>query len=252
MLARYVPVRTLAVYGGTQLRGQIQQIPTTAIVVGTPGRLLDHIGRRTLDPSTIEILVLDEVDRMYDLGFRDDVDRIIECLRQSPADDPGLRHAQRRRRDAHREAHGTSRADRDREPDADRRRGPADVLRRRARPQAGDARALIRDRKPDRTIVFTRTRFTADRVAYALQQEGFDAQEIHSGLPQRRREAILDAFRKGEARSPDRHGRRRSWARHPGRGPRDQLRHPAGRGGLRPPRGPHRAHGARRAGRSPS
>src|SRR3989339_882303 len=70
-------LRTYAIYGGVDINAQIRNIPQADIIVGTPGRILDHMKRRTLDLGNIKILVLDEVDRMLDMGFLKDVDRII-------------------------------------------------------------------------------------------------------------------------------------------------------------------------------
>lgn len=70
-------IKTTSVYGGVGIEPQIKNIKRADVVVGTPGRILDHIGRRTIDFSNLRFLVLDETDRMLDMGFIDDVDRII-------------------------------------------------------------------------------------------------------------------------------------------------------------------------------
>jgi ATP-dependent RNA helicase DeaD len=76
-------LNVLAVYGGVKINSQIRKIYSTDIIVGTPGRILDHINRKTLRLDKIEFLVLDEVDRMFDMGFRKDVEKIInECPKQ--------------------------------------------------------------------------------------------------------------------------------------------------------------------------
>jgi len=67
-----------SVYGGVSITPQIQKLRITDVVVGTPGRILDHINRRTIDFENVKILVLDEADRMLDMGFKDDVERIID------------------------------------------------------------------------------------------------------------------------------------------------------------------------------
>ena len=73
-------LKVLAVYGGVNINSQIRQISTTDVLVGTPGRIIDHIDRETLRLDGIKILVLDEVDRMFDMGFSRDVEKIIkEC-----------------------------------------------------------------------------------------------------------------------------------------------------------------------------
>ncbi len=75
--SKYRPLGIIAVYGGVGINPQIQGLKTAEIVVGTPGRILDHIARNTIRLGRVKILVLDEADRMFDMGFKDDVERII-------------------------------------------------------------------------------------------------------------------------------------------------------------------------------
>jgi len=76
-------LNVLAVYGGVKIDSQIRKLGTTDILVGTPGRILDHLDRRTLRLDNIKFLVLDEVDRMFDMGFSKDVEKIIkECPKE--------------------------------------------------------------------------------------------------------------------------------------------------------------------------
>jgi len=77
LFARYTKLRTACVYGGVPINKQFSQIKVAEIVVGTPGRILDHLKRRTLDLSHVKTIVLDEADRMLDMGFVDDVERIM-------------------------------------------------------------------------------------------------------------------------------------------------------------------------------
>ncbi len=80
--SKYKSLRIVAVFGGISINPQIEHLRTADVVIGTPGRILDHIGRRTLELSTVNTLVLDEADRMLDMGFIDDVEKIImECPR---------------------------------------------------------------------------------------------------------------------------------------------------------------------------
>jgi len=79
--SKHKPLEIAVVYGGISINPQILRLRKADVVVGTPGRLLDHIGRRTIDLSNVKILVLDEADRMLDMGFIDDVKQII---RQCP------------------------------------------------------------------------------------------------------------------------------------------------------------------------
>lgn len=74
-------LRITAVYGGVSINPQIESLRKTDVVVATPGRMLDHLQRRTVDLSKVKILVLDEADRMLDMGFIDDVEKIIKNCR---------------------------------------------------------------------------------------------------------------------------------------------------------------------------
>ncbi|MFM8386862.1 MAG: DEAD/DEAH box helicase [Planctomycetia bacterium] len=196
-LARFLPVDEACIYGGTRFPAQVDALRTAAIVVGTPGRLLDHLGRGTLKLDRIETVVLDEVDRMYDLGFRDDVDKLLryasarkQTLLLSATFNEDVQRLVAKHLPEHERFEVQSASltvdevqqtfyvvDRERK---------LDLL-----------MAVAAQRNPTRCIVFVRTKFSADRVAYRLQQQGFNAQEIHSGLVQKRREQILQGFRDG-------------------------------------------------------
>jgi ATP-dependent RNA helicase DeaD len=83
IFSKYKKLNVLPIYGGINIENQIRKIRTTDIIVGTPGRILDHLNRRTLNLSKIKFLVLDEVDRMFDMGFQKDVEMILnECPKQ--------------------------------------------------------------------------------------------------------------------------------------------------------------------------
>ncbi|MAG08149.1 ATP-dependent RNA helicase [Candidatus Woesearchaeota archaeon] len=69
----------IAIYGGVSIGPQIDDLPRADVVVATPGRMLDHLGRRTIDTSKVNILVLDEADRMFEMGFIEDVEQIIRA-----------------------------------------------------------------------------------------------------------------------------------------------------------------------------
>ncbi|MBV9095732.1 MAG: DEAD/DEAH box helicase, partial [Streptosporangiaceae bacterium] len=194
-------VRVLTVYGGPAYEPQIDALAAGVdIVVGTPGRLLDLAERRHLDLSAVQALVLDEADKMLDLGFLPDVERIIGRTpgdRQTmlfsatmPSDVVTLarRHMRRPthvRAEGHDES-GTAPGTRQhvfRTHHLDKIEVLARVL------QAKD-RGL--------TMVFCRTKRTADQVARALTSRGFAAATVHGDLGQGQRERALRAFRGGK------------------------------------------------------
>ncbi|MCG2718864.1 MAG: DEAD/DEAH box helicase [Nanoarchaeota archaeon] len=78
LFSKYTPLQIVEVYGGVSINPQIHRLRNADVVVGTPGRLLDHLQRRTLDLSHVKTLVLDEADRMLDMGFIDDVKKIMQ------------------------------------------------------------------------------------------------------------------------------------------------------------------------------
>ncbi len=81
--AKNKKLNVLAIYGGVNIEPQMRRIAVADVIVGTPGRILDHIQRRTLKLDSVKFLVLDEVDRMFDMGFHKDVERIInECPKE--------------------------------------------------------------------------------------------------------------------------------------------------------------------------
>ncbi|MCK4553092.1 DEAD/DEAH box helicase [Candidatus Pacearchaeota archaeon] len=81
--SKHRDLNVLAVYGGVNIQNQIRRLQDTDVVVGTPGRILDHLSRRTLNLRGVRFLVLDEVDRMFDMGFQIDVKKILrECPKQ--------------------------------------------------------------------------------------------------------------------------------------------------------------------------
>tara|TARA_Y100000310_G_C20678805_1_gene814651 strand:- start:956 stop:2179 length:1224 start_codon:yes stop_codon:yes gene_type:complete len=83
MFSKFKKLTVQAIYGGVSINPQIHNLERTDIVVGTPGRILDHLERRTIDLSQVKILVLDEADRMFDMGFKEDVTKIIgQCKKE--------------------------------------------------------------------------------------------------------------------------------------------------------------------------
>lgn len=197
-LTRFVPVRTVCAYGGTRLDAQARALRDAAIVVGTPGRLLDLIGRGYLDLSSLDAMVLDEVDRMYDLGFREDVDKLLmagkarqQTVLTSATLNDDVEDLIAKHVGDHERILIESRSLTVDEVDqhfyyVDPRRKQDLLL------------EVARELNPTRGIVFVRTRFSVDRVTYQLQQRGINAELIHSGLAQRQRERILERFKNGE------------------------------------------------------
>jgi ATP-dependent RNA helicase DeaD len=189
---------TLPVYGGQPYEHQFRALARgVQVVVGTPGRLLDHVARNTLVLDSVRIVVLDEADEMLDMGFVEDIERILTAL---PADrQTALFSAtipprvQRLARKYLRDPDHLSVAAR--EAVAPRVRQVYYEVSFSAKPEAL-ARILDLE-QPESAIVFVRTRRDADVVAEQLNGSGYIAQAIHGDLTQAQRERVLERFRAG-------------------------------------------------------
>jgi superfamily II DNA/RNA helicase len=194
-------VKVLTVYGGRAYEPQIEALTAGVdIVVGTPGRLLDLSQRRHLDLSAVRALVLDEADKMLDLGFLPDVERII---RLTPADRQTMLFSATMPSDVvtlarrHMSQPTHIRAEGDDEPAPAPatqqfvfRTHPMDKIEVLARVLQASGRGL--------TMVFCQTKRDADQVANALDGRGFAVATVHGDLGQGQRERALRAFRSGK------------------------------------------------------
>ena len=193
--------RVLTVYGGRAYEPQIDALAAGVdIVVGTPGRLLDLAERRHLDLSAVRALVLDEADKMLDLGFLPDVERIVKLTpdrRQTmlfsatmPGDVVTLarRHM---RQPTHIRAEGHD------EP-APAPRTRQHVFRAHQMDKIEVLARVLQARNRGLTMVFCQTKRAADQVATALASRGFAVATVHGDLGQGQRERALRAFRSGK------------------------------------------------------
>jgi ATP-dependent RNA helicase RhlE len=195
---RFTNLRPAVLYGGAGYGRQDQALRQGAdIVVATPGRLLDHMQRGTLRLNQIEILVLDEADRMLDMGFLPDVRRIVErCPRHrqtmlfSATIPPEIEQLSKWAL---------------RNPEVveiGQRRSPAETVTHALYPVASDQKQALLDELLKRTdfdqvLIFCRTKHGADRVARKLQQQGRAVAVLHSNRTQNEREKALNGFRDG-------------------------------------------------------
>jgi ATP-dependent RNA helicase RhlE len=197
----YLPLRSAVVYGGVSIVPQIKALRSGVdIVVATPGRLLDHVQQRTIDLSRIEILVLDEADRMLDLGFIRDIRRILGLL---PAKRQNLLFSATFSDEIRALAGSFLQA-----PaviDAATRNAPPDLVAQVVHPvDSGRKRELLAhlitagDWK--QVLVFTRTKHGANRLAQQLARDGIEADAIHGNKSQSRRTRSLADFKRGEMR----------------------------------------------------
>jgi superfamily II DNA/RNA helicase len=190
-------LQVAAVYGGVGIGPQAKRARHADVVIATPGRLLDLVQRKLVRLDRVRICVLDEADRMLDMGFLPDVTRIMEMLRpdrqtmlfSATLDGEVGRLAARFIADPVR--HEVRGGDGPLVTEADHRFVAVE--------QAGRSRALVRELAADRglTLVFVRTKRGADRLARNLKAEGFRAGALHGGMLQSARERALGRFAAG-------------------------------------------------------
>ncbi len=201
-LAAFKPgVRCVCLYGGQPIGRQIDTLKKRPqIVVATPGRLADHMKRRTVRVDAVQTVVLDEADRMLDMGFVRDVTHLLD--RMNKRKNLGLFSATISRevmdiawvyqRDA---AEITVREDEQNKPDIKQFRmdvsynGKADAIEK-----------ILKETGFDRCMVFCNTKGNTERITKFLQMRDIEAECIHGDIPQRKREQVMDRFRQGKLR----------------------------------------------------
>ncbi len=182
-----------AVYGGVGMEPQIRRLRNTDIVVGTPGRILDHLSRNTLNLNQVKFLVLDEVDRMFDMGFRRDVEKILKYCptdRQTMLFSATISHdidylAKKHTRNA------VEVAVKNQVDPTKLTQFYYDVP---MNMKFSLLVHLLKGEQSDLVMVFSNTRRMVDFIVKNLERNGLNALAIHGGLTQNRRNQVLDEF----------------------------------------------------------
>ncbi|MBI5224700.1 DEAD/DEAH box helicase [Candidatus Micrarchaeota archaeon] len=195
-LGKYTNHSILAVYGGEDIGRQIRQLERgVQILVCTPGRLLDHLERRTVDISKVKMLVLDEADRMLDMGFIDDVRRILKHIspnRQTvffsatmPQEIIGLAKNNMKEHEIINTSSDKLTVEKIAQHYvmADPRHKLTVLLH------------VLNQKKPQLAIIFVRTKRGADNLHFSLERNGLKATALHGNLTQARRERAMNSFR---------------------------------------------------------
>lgn len=198
-LCRPLKMHSVAVYGGVGMHGQTEKLKRGCqVVVATPGRLLDHLSRRTMKFSHLEILVFDEADRMLDMGFLPDIRKIVKQLprkRQtlmfSATFAPSL---ERLTRDM---MHNPQRIE------VGFTAKPVETVRQLVIPVREEEKParllqLLEEEQIDSALIFLRTIRRTERVGRALKGSKHKTAIIHGDLPQQQRQRALDGFRNGK------------------------------------------------------
>jgi ATP-dependent RNA helicase RhlE len=195
---RHRPARSVPIYGGAAFEKQVRALRSgPAIVVATPGRLLDHVGQGTIDLSRVEVLVLDEADRMLDMGFIHDLRRILAKL---PSVRQNLLFSATISREIRSLAHGFL------DDPATVQVAPANasgelvhqvVIRVDRHRKRELLTHLVRVGRIERALIFVRTKHGADKLTQQLERDGIRATAIHGNKSQRQRVRALADLKAG-------------------------------------------------------
>ncbi|MCX5589722.1 DEAD/DEAH box helicase [Alcaligenes endophyticus] len=193
------PLRSTVVFGGVDIGPQRDALRRGCeILIATPGRLLDHIEQRNVSLAQVSMLVLDEADRMLDMGFLPDLDRIVSLL---PKQRQGLlfsaTFSKEIRKLARTYLHDPV------EIEVAARNATASTVTQIAYPAAGDEKRVavvhfLKTKQLKQVIIFTNTKIGAGRLARALERDGIRAESIHGNKSQLERMKVLEAFKAAE------------------------------------------------------
>jgi ATP-dependent RNA helicase RhlE len=195
---RFVDIRTLAVYGGVNIKGQFNALKRGVdIVVATPGRLMDHMERGTIDLKHIKVLVLDEADRMLDMGFINDVRRIVSAL---PVKRQTMLFSATISQEVRALAAGMQKS-----PEMiqiGRPRNPIETITQHVYPVRKEQKMdllvhMLSTSQMYSVLVFSRTKRGADKINRRLKRAGVVSVAIHSGRTQGQRLLAMDGFKIG-------------------------------------------------------
>ena len=196
-LGRRTGLKSVTVYGGVGFNPQVDKLKRGAeIVVACPGRLLDHINQSTIDLSHLEVLVLDESDRMFDMGFLPDIRKII---RHVPAKRQTLLFSATMPNDILHLTHEVLQAPIKVQVNTI---GPASSVSHMLYPVDQHLKTpllleLLRHTDTESVLIFTRTKHRAKRLGEQLERAGYRAASLQGNLSQARRQAVMNGFRNG-------------------------------------------------------
>ena len=199
--SKYVPLRATCIYGGVDMNAQIQELRRgIEIVIATPGRLLDHVQQKTINLSQVEMLVLDEADRMLDMGFIPDIRRILGLL---PAARQSLLFSATFSDEIKKLADQMLK-----NPqliEVARRNMVSETITHVVHPVSSGMKRnllahLLRHQPDTQALVFVDTKIVCGRLAHFLERHGISADAIHGDKSQQQRTETLEAFKAGKLR----------------------------------------------------
>ncbi len=198
-LGKYAAFEVLPIYGGASIQRQVSALERGVhIVVGTPGRLIDHLKRGTLNLASVNIVVLDEADRMLDMGFIDDIEYILSKVpakRQTNLFSATIDQSVMNVCDRYMKKPEKILVSKDEIALTQIDQyymvvNPANKF--------GILRDILDENHIQRAIIFCRTRKYTDILADRLKHQGYDARPLHAGFTQPQRDFVVNSFRKGK------------------------------------------------------
>jgi len=194
--SKYDPLKIVSIYGGVGINPQIKQLKTAEVVVGTPGRLLDHISRNTIKFNNVKTLVLDEADHMFDMGFKVDVEKIIK---KCPQNRQTLLFSATITKDVVQlsRKHMENPVKVSVESYIDPQKLNQVVYKVQDDMKLSLLVHLLKNERSNLGMVFCNTKRNTDKVAKNLRNSGIDALAIHGGLTQNKRTRIMEKFHSG-------------------------------------------------------
>jgi ATP-dependent RNA helicase RhlE len=198
---KYLPFRSSVIFGGVSINPQIKQLQAGLdIVIATPGRLLDHVSQKTIDLSKVEFLILDEADRMLDMGFINDIKKVLAILpkkRQNLLFSATFSDEIKRLADSLLNAPVLI--------EVAKRNATSGNIKQTIHPVDRDRKKellthLIKEGDWKQVLVFTRTKHGANKLMAQLEKDGITAAAIHGNKSQNARTKALADFKNGEVR----------------------------------------------------
>ena len=195
--SKYDPLKIVSIYGGVGINPQVNELKTAEVVVGTPGRLLDHINRNTIKFNNLKTLVLDEADHMFDMGFKEDVEKIIK---KCPQNRQTLLFSATITKDVVQlsRKHMENPVNVSLESYIDPQKLNQVVYKVQEDMKLSLLVHLLKNEKSNLGMVFCNTKINTDNVAKNLRKSGIDAIAIHGGLTQNKRTRIMERFHSGK------------------------------------------------------
>ncbi len=191
--AKHKRTNIYAIYGGVSINPQFELLKHADIVVGTPGRLLDHLQRGTLNLSKVKVLVLDEADKMFEMGFIDDVKKIIS---QTPKERQTMLFSATISAQVHEIVKNYMKNPEKVKVQSyiDKGKLVQHFYSVNSRDKFSLMVHIIKHESPGLTIIFCATRNRVDALSRNLYRQGIDSLKIHGGLSQNRRKQAIDMF----------------------------------------------------------